>query len=324
MPNINQILSELQQADVFSKIDLWSGFYQVRMRREDIAKTAFNTPRGLYEFLVMPFGLCNSPSTFQRMMNEVLKHHIGRICHVYMDDIIIFSKGIQQHVKDLETIFNELRASNLFIKSTKCEFLKDEIPFLGHVVGKGGIKPDSSKIAAITDLKPPRNKREVRKFLGMCRWHRKFIQGYAKIAIPLWELTKDDEPFIWNERRQEAFDTLKQKLTSAPVMAHSKLEEPYRLYTDRSIDGLGATLTQIHNNREEKVIAYGSKALGKAQKNYSTTMLEALAVRWGVEHYKQYLGSQPFIIITDHIALATIKSEKNPKAMIARWMAYLD
>ena len=323
MPNLHQTMGEMKRARKYSKIDLWSGFYQVPMRKEDIEKTAFYTPDGLYEFLVMPFGLCNAPATFQRLMNKVLKDYIGKICHVYMDDIIIFSDTEEEHLKHIRIIFQTLKNHGLFLKLQKCEFLKDEMTFLGHKIGKDGIRSDPKKIEAIVKLPPPRNVREVRKILGMCGWHRKFIEGYAKIAMPLWELTSDKEPFVWDERKQKAFDILKEKLISAPIMAHPILDQPYRLYTDASDEGLGATLTQIQEGKE-KVIAYGSKALGKSQKNYPTTMKEALAIRWAVEHYNDYLGPQEFIIITDHSALATIKAEKNPKAMIARWMQHID
>ena len=316
------MLESFRTANWFTTLDLASGFWQVEMDIKDREKTAFITHQGLYEFNVMPFGLCNAPSTFQRLMNQVLRKFLGKFAAVYLDDIIIYSATFEQHLDHLHQVFNALRQACLKIKLRKCFFCFPNITFLGHIVGRNGIAVDPKKIEKVKDFPIPTNLKELRSALGLFSYYRKFIKDFSKIARPMLVLLKKDTPFVWTTKQQKAFDYLKGKLMTAPILEYPDFSKPFVLYTDASGTGLGAVLSQYDENKRERVIAYASKSLNKAEANYPITDQECLAVIWAVKHFEQYL-SEPFTVVTDHSALKYLQKCKIPTGRRARWIMYL-
>jgi hypothetical protein len=324
MPRIDDLLEKFETAKWFSSMDLASGYWQIAMDEKDIPKTAFATSQGLYEFVVMPFGLTNAPATFQRLMNHIFKEYIGKFLVVYIDDILIYSKTFEEHLEHLYLIFERLKEVDLMIKLKKCEFCKSELTFLGHLIGKDGIKPDESKIRKIKEMKTPQNLGELRSALGLFSYYRKFVKDYAKIEKPLNELKKKDVKYEWSDKRQQAFETLKQKLMEQPILQHPDYEKPFLLITDASEKGLGVILSQLDENNKEVVIAYGGRSLKPAEKNYPITDQECLAVMYGIKQFHKYLIGKPFTIITDHSALKSLSTlTVIPKGRRGRWMMEL-
>jgi hypothetical protein len=243
LPRIDDMLERFGQAQWFTTLDLASGYWQVGMDPKDVEKTAFITPFGLYEFLVMPFGLSYAPGTFQRLMNRVLHDYLGIFVAVYLDDVIIFTKGpFEQHLDELQQVFNKLRKANLMIKIQKCYFCSPNLKFLGHVVGRDGIRPDPEKIEKVENFPVPKSVTQLRSALGLFTYYRKFVKDFSKIARPLFELLKKDTYYIWTEKQQTAFDRLKLALISAPILTYPDFEKPFIIYTDASKIGLRAVL----------------------------------------------------------------------------------
>src|SRR5688572_17269997 len=322
LPRIDDLLDSLGGANWFSTLDLASGFWQISMQEEDIEKTAFITANGLYEFVVMPFGLNNAPGTFQRLMNWVLQDYLGKFVAVYIDDVIIFTKGtLEQHLDHLKQVFQTLRESILKIKLKKCQFCLPSLSFLGHVVGRGGIQPDPEKIRKIKEFPVPMNVSQLRAALGLFGYYRKFIKDFSCHAKPMTELLKKEQPYIWEERQQNSFERLKEMLIKAPIFQYPDFEKPFTLFTDASKNGLGAVLSQRKGSKE-CVIAYASRSTNKSEANYGITDLECLAVVWAVQHFQHYLFNQ-FTIVTDHSALKWLKMCKIPKGRRARWIMEL-
>ena len=256
-------------------------------------------------------------------MNRVLQDFLGDFIAVYLDDIIIYTKGsFEQHMDHLRQVFKALREANLKIKLKKCHFILPNIQFLGHVVGRDGIKPDPEKIDKVKNFPIPTNLTELRSALGLFSYYRKFIKDFSRIAKPMLILLKKDEPFNWTEKQQQAFDRLKEMLVKAPILTYPDFDQPFVIYTDASGIGLGAVLSQIRNKKEH-VIAYASRSLNPAEKNYSVTDQECLAVVWAIKHFQHYLGLKPFTVITDHSALKWLKTAKMPKGRRARWIMEL-
>ncbi|XP_051130737.1 uncharacterized protein LOC127251190 [Andrographis paniculata] len=265
IPRLDDLLDEINGARIFSKIDLRSGYHQIRMQPGDEWKTAFKTKLGLYEWLVMPFGLTNAPSTFMRLMNHVLRAFIGKFVVVYFDDILVYSKSENEHVEHVRLVFQRLREEQLYANFKKCIFHTNEVVFLGFVVSEDGLKVDETKVKAIKEWTPPMNVGEIRRFLGMCGFFQRFVPGFSLIAAPLTSLLKKGVPFKWEQAHQEAFETLKAKLTQAPVLALPNFEKTFELECDASGKGMGAVLLQ-----EGRPIAYHSEKFGGAALNYST------------------------------------------------------
>jgi RNase H-like domain found in reverse transcriptase/Reverse transcriptase (RNA-dependent DNA polymerase) len=317
-------LESFGQAKWFTTLDLASGYWQVAMHGPDIEKTAFITPFGLYEFLVMPFGLSYAPGTFQRLMNRVLQEYLGQFVAVYLDDVIIYTKGsYEQHIDHLRQVFESLRQANLKIKLKKCFFCFPNLHFLGHVVGRDGIKPDPDKIEKVKTYPEPTNLTELRSALGLFSYYRKFIRDFSKIARPMLNLLKKDAPYEWGTKQQTAFDRLKEMLTKAPILSYPDFERPFTIYTDSSGFGLGAVLSQLQSDGKEHVISYASRSMNRAEKNYPITDQECLAVIWAVKHFQHYLGLKPFTLVTDHSALKWLQTSKLPKGRRARWVMEL-
>ena len=322
LPRIDELLASLGGASWFTTLDLASGYWQVAMHPKDIEKTAFITSHGLYEFLVMPFGLNNAPGTFQRLMNWVLRDFLGIFVAVYLDDVIIYTKGsFELHIDHLQQVFQTLREVNLKIKVKKCHFCQPSLNFLGHVVGRQGIEPDPEKIKRIKEFPTPQNVTQLRGALGLFGYYRKFIKDFSRIAKPMNNLLKKDQVFKWETAQQNAFDRLKECLVKAPILQYPDFEAPFFIYTDACTTGLGAVLSQKKEGKEH-VIAYASRSTNKAEVNYSITDLECLAVVWAIRHFHHYLANH-FTVVTDHSALKWLQTSKMPKGRRARWIMEL-
>ena len=315
MPRIDEILDQLGGARYFSTLDLASGYWQVPLREEDMEKTAFSVGADHYEFTVMPFGLTNAPATFQRMMGNLLKGIKG--CLVFIDDIIIFSDTWEQHQRILDEVFRRVRAAGLKIKRDKCQFAQESVKFLGHIVSARGTEPDSSKVEAVRDFATPTSLTDVRAFLGLASYYRRFIKNFADIAAPLHDLTKGGQEFSWTSAADQAFNDLKNRLCSAPILSLPDFSLPFTIHTDASDFGLGAVLSQ-RRGENEKVIAYASRTLTPAERNYSTTEKECLAIVWTVNYWRPYLLGKAFDIVTDHQSLTWLQGLKEPKGRLAR------
>lgn len=323
LPVIDDILDSFQGAKWFSTLDLASGYWQVALKEKDKKKSAFITKFGLYEFNVMPFGLCNAPATFQRLMDKVMSRFIGKFVVVYLDDLTIYSKTFDDHVKHLQTIFNILRDAKLKLNKTKCSFFLPSIKFLGHEITREGILPDEEKIIKVKNFPTPHNLRTLRGFLGLASYYRKFIDQFSAVAKPLNKLLQKNVPYVWDKEQQQAFEQLKEYLITAPILQHPKFDQPFYLHTDASGSGLGAVLAQKDKDNREYAIAYASRSLTKAEVNYNTTELECLAIVWAVEHFRHYYGTAPFFVITDHSALKWLRSTEL-KGKRARWILRLE
>ncbi|UYV83328.1 hypothetical protein LAZ67_23000576, partial [Cordylochernes scorpioides] len=318
IPRIDEVLDTLQGSKYFSAIDLKSGYWQVEVEEKDKEKTAFTTAHGLYEFNVMPFGLCNAPATFERNMENMLGNLRWQICLCYLDDVIIYSSDFSTHLKRIEAVLKCFREANLKLNNKKCQFAFEELEILGHITNQHGIKPAEHNIKAIRDFPRPKKIKEVQSFLGMCSYYRKFIKGFSKIADPLTSLIKKNVPFTWTENQEKAFQTLKVALINPPILGHFDPNAITYIHTDASNIGLGATLVQKFGDKE-KVISYLSRTLSKPEQNYSTTEKECLAVVWSMSKLRPYLYGRHFKIVTDHHALCWLRNLKDPTGRLARW-----
>ncbi|GJT24145.1 putative reverse transcriptase domain-containing protein [Tanacetum coccineum] len=273
LQRIDDLFDQLQGSTVYSKIDLRSGYHQLRVREEDIPNTAFRTRYGHYEFQVMPFGLTNAPAVFMDLMNRVCKPYLDKFIIVFIDDILIYSKNKQEHKEHLKLILELLKKEELYAKFSKCEFWIPKVQFLGHVIDSKGIHVDPAKIESIKDWASRKSPTEIRQFLGLAGYYRRFIEGFLKITKPMTKLTQKKIKFEWGDKQEAAFQQLKQKLCSAPILALPEGSEDFIVYCDASIKGLGVVLMQ-----REKVIAYASRQLKIHEKNYTTHDLELGAV----------------------------------------------
>ena len=323
LPRIDDSLDALGGSMWFSTLDLASGFWQVEMDPKDQEKTAFSMAGGgLYEYKVMPFGLANSPATFERLMEQVLMGLHWQTCLVYLDDIIVFSETFETHLARLEEVIDRIGDAGLKLSPKKCKFFQREVSFLGHTVNKDGISTDSAKIQSVKEWPRPKSVKEVRSFLGLCSYYRKFVSGFATIAKPLHELTQKDRAFLWTEDCQRAFESLKSTLISAPVLAYPSPEGALILDTDASGVGLGAVLSQIQGD-SERVIAYYSRTLDQPERQYCVTRRELLALVAACKQFHNYLYGRKVIVRTDHGALRWLLTFKNPEGQVARWLERL-
>ncbi|GJS65577.1 putative reverse transcriptase domain-containing protein [Tanacetum coccineum] len=315
---IDDLFDQLQGLSVYSKIDLRSGYHQLRVREEDIPKTAFRTRYGHYEFQVMPFGLTNAPSVFMDLMNRVCKPYLDKFIIVFIDDILIYSKNKQEHEEHLKLILELLKKEELYAKFSKCEFWIPKVQFLGHVIDSQGIHVDPAKIESIKDWASPKSPTEIRQFLGLAGYYRRFIEGFSKIAKPMTKLTQKKVKFEWGDKQEAAFQLLKQKLCSAPILALPEGSEDFIAYCDASKKGLGAVLMQ-----REKVIAYASRQLKIHEKNYTTHDLELGAVVFALKIWRHYLYGTKCTVFTDHKSLQHILNQKELNMRQRRWLELL-
>ncbi|UYV63748.1 hypothetical protein LAZ67_2005487, partial [Cordylochernes scorpioides] len=318
LPRIDDVLDHLSSARYYSTMDLKTGYWQVEVDERDREKTAFVTPDGLYEFMVMPFGLCNAPATFERMMHNVLMGLKWNICLCYLDDIVVYSVTFEEHLERLSKVLSCLQQAGLTINPDKCLFGSTRIKILGHVVDKDGIQPDSEKVEAIKKFPVPKSVCDIQSYLGLCSYYRRFIKNFSKIAAPLQILLKKDQKFIWTQEQKDSFESLKKTLMQKPVLGHFKESAITKLHTDASSYGLGAVLVQIQEN-QENLIAYASRTLSKAEKNYSTTERECLTVIWAIGKFRPYLYGRPFEVVSDHHSLCWLAGLKDPSGRLARW-----
>lgn len=324
LPRIDETLDALSGAKLFTTLDLASGYWQVEMDPADREKTAFTTRHGLFEFRVMPFGLCNAPGTFQRLMEFVLAGLQWQVCLVYLDDVIVYSRDFNEHVERLREVFQRLRQAGLKLKPKKCHLLRPSVPYLGHVISAKGVSTDPAKVDAVKHWRQPANVTEVRSFLGLASYYRRFIQDFAEIAAPLHRLTckSPERKFNWTPECEHAFKDLKQKLVTAPVLAFPCFDGEFIVDSDASDYGLGAVLSQKQDGHE-KVIAYASRVMEDREKRYSVTKKEMLAMVYAIKHFRHYLYGRPFTIRTDHNALRWLQSFKEPEGQVARWLETL-
>ncbi|KAI3695721.1 hypothetical protein L1987_78721 [Smallanthus sonchifolius] len=303
----------------FSKIDLRSGYHQLRVQEDDIPKTAFRTRYGHYEFLVMPFGLTNAPTVFMDLMNRVCKPYLDKFVIVFIDDILIYSRSKEEHEHHLRLILELLRNEKLFAKFSKCEFCLKEVHFLGHVINEKGIHVDPAKIEAIKKWETPKTPTEIRQFLGLEGYYRRFIENFSKIAQSLTLLTQKDRKFEWGDKQEESFQLLKQKLCNAPILTLPKGTDGFVVYCDASHQGLGCVLMQ-----KDKVIAYASRQLKVHEKNYTTHDLELGDVVFALKIWRHYLYGTKCTIFTDHKSLQHIFDQKMLNMRQRRWVEHLN
>ncbi|RWS03567.1 gag-pol fusion protein-like protein [Dinothrombium tinctorium] len=319
MPRVDDSLDAISQAKYLSIIDCRSGYFQRRMGIKSRPKAAFVTPDGSFQPKVMMFGLATAPADFQRAMDNVIGKAKMKFAIVYIDDILIYSKTLEEHLNHLDYILSRIEKANLRLAADKCEFLKEKITFLGHEISAKGIQPSKDKVHKVLSFRRPRTPRQVQQFLGLVNFYRKFIPNLSKIERPLRKLTFKDAEFKWTDDCEAAFKLLKKILCSEPILAHFDDDKEPILKTDASNEAIGVVLAQEDDEGIERVIAYGGRSLNKAEKNYSTTEKECLAVMYAVKAFQQYLHGRRFKIVSDHHALCWIRKMKNGNSKLMRW-----
>ncbi|WVZ51621.1 LOW QUALITY PROTEIN: hypothetical protein U9M48_002748, partial [Paspalum notatum var. saurae] len=315
LPHIDILFDQLAGARVFSKIDLRSGYYQIKIREEDIPKTAFSTRYGLYEYLVMSFGLTNAPAFFMYMMNSVFMNELDKFVVVFIDDILIYSKNEEEHREQLRIVLTRLREHKLYAKFSKCAFWLKEVSFLGHILSEKGVAVDPSKVESVLNWKQPESVTEIRSFLGLAGYYRRFIKDFSKTAKPMTSLTKKNAKYTWSPNCEEAFQSLKRSLTTAPVLAQPDVTKPFDVYCDASGNGLGCVLMQ-----EGRVVAYASRQLRKHEANYPTHDLELAAVVHAPKIWRHYTLGNTCHIYTDHKSLKYILTQPELNMRQRRWL----
>jgi hypothetical protein len=295
--------------------NLRSGYHQIKIRPSDIPKTAFSTRYGLYEYLVMSFGLTNAPAYFMYLMNFVFMPKLDKFVMVFIGDILIYYRNLEDHAKHLHIVLQRLRDHHLYVKFSKCEFWLDTVKFLGHTISKNGISVDSSKVQEVMDWKPPTSVHQIRSFLGLAGYYRHFIPDFSRIAKPMIELLKKGVKFSWNEKCEEAFHTLRAHLTTAPVLAKPDTFRPFDVYSDASGIGLGCVLMQ-----DNRVIAYASRALRTHEQNYPTHDLELAAVIHALKLWRHHLMGTKCNIYTYHKSLKYIFTQADLNMRQRRWL----
>ena len=323
LPRIDDSLDILGGNKFFTCLDLQAGYWQIRMAPGDVAKTAFICPLGLYEFLVMPFGLCNAPSTFQRAMDLVLAGAKWRTCLVYLDDILVFAPTFELHLARLGDVLGRIEKHGLKLKPSKCAFGQTEVSYLGHIVSVEGIRVNPEKVQAVTSLARPTTKKLLRSFLGLTSYYRRFIDNYAAVAQPLTKLLRDDQVYDWGPNQETAFATLKTRLSTAPILAYPDWSQTFLLQTDASNTAIAAVLSQMGSDGLEHVIGYASRVLQDRECRYDTREKELLAVVYGCETFRHYLAPSSFIVITDHANLKWLMSSTKISGRLARWILQL-
>ena len=323
IPRIDDTLDTLAGSKLFTTLDLLSGYWQVEVAVADRAKTAFSTPDGLYEFTVMPFGLCNAPATFQRLMDLVLRGLQWTQCLVYIDDVIIPGRSFGEHLNNLQAVLQRLREAGLKLQPKKCAFLQRQVNYLGHVVTSDGVAADPAKVEKVSTWPIPTTVKEVQQFLGFAGYYRRFVKHFANVARPLHRLTERVTEFRWTDECQAAFDELRRRLVTSPVLAYPDYTKSFTLDTDASDTGIGGVLSQRDADGEERVIAYASRALSKPERNYCVTRRELLGVVYFAQYFRPYLLGRRFTLRTDHGSLTWLRNFKEPEGQLARWLERL-
>ena len=322
LPRIDETIESLGGAKYFSTLDLLSGYWQVGLTEEAKLKSAFTTRRGLFLWNVMPFGLCNAPSTFERLMETVLQGLQWQTCLIYLDDIVVFAKSATEMLSRLDEVFTRLTGAGLKLKPRKCKLFATQTEYLGHIISQEGIEVSPDKIKAIVEWPPLETVTDVRSFLGTASYYRRFIKDFATIASPLHSLTNHGAEWSWTDEHQKSFEMLKAALSTTPVLKFPVPEAPYVLDTDASLTGIGAVLSQIVDG-VEMVVGYASRTLSKSERNYCVTRRELLAVVNFVKHFRPYLYGRHFTVRTDHSSLQWLLNFKEPEGQVARWLESL-
>jgi hypothetical protein len=315
LPRIDVLFDQLVRAKVFSKIDLRSGYPQIKIRASDIPKTAFSTRYGLYEFLVMSFGLTNASAYFMYLMNSVFMPELDKFVVVFINDILVYSKNKEEHVGHLHVVLQHLREHHLYAELSKCDFWLKEIKFLGHTISQAGIAVDPNKVQEVMTWKPPTTVRQIRSFLGLAGYYRRFIPDFSQIAKPITELLKKEAKFVWGQKCKDAFHALRQHLTTAPVLAQPDSNKPFDVYCDASSTGLGCVLMQ-----DNRIIAYASRALRPHEQNYPTHDLELAAMVHALKMWRHYLMGTHCNIFTNHKSLKYIFTQADLNMRQRRWL----
>lgn len=326
LPRVDDTLDALAGSLWFSTLDFSNGYWQVEVAEEDREKTAFTTGRGLYQWRSMPMGLTNSPATFQRMMELVLRGLPWQVCMVYLDDVLIYSPTFEDHLCSLRKVFSRIQAAGLRLNPKKCHLARDHVVFLGHVVSRHGLQPDPRNTDKVRSWPTPKNPTEVRAFVGLCSYYRRFVRDFAQRAAPLHRLTCKDVPFQWTTECDAAFEYLKGVLSAAPVVTMPDFNIPFKVYTDASMEAVGAVLAQDKDGLE-RVVVYASQSLSATEKRWSTFDRELWAVVWAVRQFRHYIGAAAFTIVTDHkplLGLRGMSIDKDPTGRRARWILELD
>ena len=325
MPNVGEMLDRLHGARYFSSIDLGNAYYQIELEEESQEKTAFSTKEGQYCFTRMPFGIAAAPGTFQEMMTKVLEGMETNGTVVYLDDILIFSRSEEEHYRIIKEVLERIKEAGLRINPEKCHLFKKELKFLGHIISEEGIKTDPNKIVAIKTFDRPKCIKNLRSFLGICNYYRRFIKEYSKKARALEEICgKNKEKLIWTDNCDKAFEDMKAALTEAPILTFPDFKKEFILDTDASFDAIGAVLSQKDDNGREHVIAYGSHAMNNFERGYCITRKELLAIYYFCQHFNHYLYGRQFRLRTDHKAITFMMKTKNPiTPQFQTWINYL-
>ncbi|KAG7674175.1 hypothetical protein KSW81_006007 [Nannochloris sp. 'desiccata'] len=322
LPRIEEMLDRLGKAKYFTKLDLRSGYYQIRVAKEDIYKTAFSTRYGHYEFLVMPFGLTNAPATFQTLMNDIFRTSLDKFIMVYLDDILIFSDTLEDHEKHVRHALDVLRQNKLYCKASKCEFFQTEVSFLGHVINGDGVKADPRKVQAVADWPQPKTVRQVRSFLGLANYYRRYVHGFATMAAPLTLLTKKNVPFLWTTKQTQALEALKTALSTAPVLKNPEFGKPFVITTDASEFAVGAVLSQS-TPEGERPVAFISQTLSDTERRWPTHDRELHAIVCALKRWRHYVEGVPITVLTDHNSLKYFMEQKELSKRQVRWLETL-
>ncbi len=322
MPSADEIFSKLAGHRYFSKLDLSKGYWQVPLSDVAKPKTAFQTPTGLYQFKVMPFGLVSAPATFSRLMRKLLKGMTN--IDNFLDDILIFTMTWIHHMQVLRELMTRLKAANLTAKPGKCFIGFGSLECLGHVVGEERLRPHPDKVQAIVQAERPKTKKQVKSFLGLIGFYRKFVPNFSHIAVPLTDLTKKGSANMvaWGDAQQNAFETLKQSLTVSPILKLPEIDQPFILQTDASDKGIGAVLLQEEAGKKMPV-SYASRKLKKNELAYSVIEKECLALIWAIQKFHRYLYGRQFQLETDHQPLTYLNKSKMANARLMRWSLQL-
>ena len=305
LPRIDDLMDKLHGAAVFSKIDMRSGYHQIRIKSDDVQKTNFRSRYGHYEYVVMPFGVTNAPALFMDYMKKIFRPFLYKFVVVFINDILIYSRTREEHAEHLRTVLSILREKQLYAKLSKCEFWMTTVQFLGHMISANGISVDPSKVEVVLKWERPKSVTEIKSFVGLAIYYRRFIEGFSKIVTPLTQLTRKDQPFAWTDQCKNSFQGLKQKLTSAPVLVIPDTSRPFEVYCDASHQGLGCVLMQ-----ERRVVAYASRQLKSHEKNYPTHDLELAAVVFALKIWRHYLYDAQFQLFSDHKSLKYMFDQK--------------
>jgi ribonuclease HI len=315
LPRIEDLFDQMKGASVFSKIDLRTGYHQLKIRESDIPKTAFRTRYGLYEYTVMSFGLTNAPAYFMYLMNKVFIEYLDRFIMVFINDILVFFKTMEEHEEHLRLVLGKLRSNQLHAKFSKCEFWLTEVAFLGHVISAGGVSIDPGKVKDVLNWMPPATVSEIRNFLGLAGYYRRFIKDFSKIAKPMMKLLEKNKTFEWTKECQACFEELKKRLTSSPVLVLPDLTKNFDIYCDGSCQGLGSVLMQ-----EGQVVCYASRELRKHEENYPTHDLELATVVHALKISRHYLIGHRCGIYSDHKSLKYIFTQNDLNLRQRRWL----